>query len=197
MPPYPAGVAVRSLPGDVPEEFAQAAARLLDVRLRPEVVIEEVPPPRRIAPFAAAVTADVVVQQVEHASGRFVLLHDPAAPPAWGGTFRVVTFVRASLEPELAADPMLGDVGWTWLQESLAHTGAEVTAAGGTVTRIVSESFGSLEDRPRSVELEVRASWTPLDDLAAHVQAWGALLCTVAGLPPLPEGVAPLRARRD
>ena len=31
------------------------------------------------------------------------------------GTFRVVTFVRASLEPELAADPMVAQVGWSWL----------------------------------------------------------------------------------
>ena len=48
-----------------------------------------------------------------------------------------------------------------------------------------------------SVEMEVRASWTPVDDdLAAHFEAWTQLLCTLGGLPPLPEGVALLTSRR-
>jgi len=47
-----------------------------------------------------------------------------------------------------------------------------------------------------TVEIEVRASWTPVDDIAGHFTAWGALLCTVAGLPPLPAGVAALARRR-
>jgi hypothetical protein len=33
-------------------------------------------------------------------------------------------------------------------------------------------------------------------DLGPHVLAWTDLLCTVAGLPPLPEGVTALRTRR-
>ena len=72
----------------------------------------------------------------------------------------------------------------------------ELRAAGCTVTRVVSESFGALADRPPTVELEVRASWTPLDGVGRHVQAWSTLLCTVAGLPPLPHGVAALTPRR-
>ena len=85
--------------------------RLRDVRLRPEVILEEVPAPQRIAPHALALSADVVVDDEELATGRFVLLHDPAAPEAWEGTFRVVSFVRAALEPELGADPLLGSGG--------------------------------------------------------------------------------------
>jgi hypothetical protein len=91
---------------------------------------------------------------------------------------------------------MIGQIGWTWLQEALDASGAEYAAVGGTVTRVVSESFGALSERPASVELEVRASWSPQDDVARHVQAWGNLLCTVAGLPPLPQGVATLTRRR-
>ena len=74
------------------------------------------------------------------------------------------------------------------------HPGYEAT--GGTVTRVLSQSFGALEDRPDEVEVEIRASWTPLGDIADHVEAWGELLCTASGLPPVPEGVAPLPSRR-
>ena len=42
----------------------------------------------------------------------------------------------------------------------------------------------------------MRASWTPLGDLGEHLEAWATLLCTVGGLPPLPDGVAPLARRR-
>jgi hypothetical protein len=72
-----------------------------------------------------------------------------------------------------------------------------VTAASGTVTRVASESFGSMSDRPATAEIEIRASWTPLryEQLGDHLVAWGDLLCTAAGLPPLPAGVVPLTRR--
>ena len=108
--------------------------------------------------------------------------------------WRAVTFARAELEPELATDPMLGAVGWTWLTDALAGRGPSYTAEAGTVTRVVSESFAGLADRSASVEMEVRASWTPRGRRrsAPTSQAWSDLLCTIAGLPPLPEGVIAL-----
>lgn len=184
------------MPDDAPDEFVAAMERLRAVRLRPEVVLEEVPAPQRIAPHAVAVSAEVVQDDEELATGRFVLLYDPAGQEAWEGCFRAVTFVRAALEPDLGADPMIGEIGWTWLQECLDGAGAPYAAAGGTVTRVVSESFGALDARPTSVEIEVRASWTPGGDVGLHLEAWSALLCTVGGLPPLPNGVALLPRRR-
>jgi hypothetical protein len=184
------------MPDDAPEEFLLAVERLRAVRLRPEVLLEEVPAPQRIAPHALALSADVVVDDVELATGRFVLLYDPAGQEAWEGRFRVVTFVRAALESDLGGDPLVGEIGWTWLQESLEADGVGYAAAGCTVTRVVSESFGTLADRPAAVELEIRASWTPTDDVALHLAAWSTLLCTVGGLPPLPAGVAALPLRR-
>jgi DUF3000 family protein len=184
------------MPDDAPEEFLAAVRRLRAVRLRPEVVLEEVPAPQRIAPFALALSAEAVLDGEELATGRFVVLHDPSGPEAWEGTFRVVTFVRAVLEPEFGSDPLLGQVGWSWLEEALDGAGISVVAIGGTVTRVVSESYGSLSTKPPTVELEVRASWTPLGDVADHLLAWATLLCTVGGLPPLPDGVAPLARRR-
>jgi hypothetical protein len=116
------------MPEDAPEAFLGAVEALRSARLRPEVAIEEVPAPQRIAPYAAALSADVIVDDTELATGRFVLLHDPDGQDAWRGTFRAVTFARAALEPELGSDPLLGQVGWTWLQESLSAAEAEHTA---------------------------------------------------------------------
>lgn len=190
----------RSLPGEPAAAFVRAIERLHTVPLRPEVALTEVPAPQRIAPYAVALSAEVVGApgESELSSGRFVLLHDPTCPEPWEGDWRAVTFARAELEPEVASDPSLGEVGWAWLTEALTERGVAYAAEAGTVTRVVSESFGTLADRAARVELEVRASWTPLDplDLGDHLLAWSDLLCTIAGLPPLPEGVIALPGPR-
>ena len=190
----------RTLPGEQSADFTRAVSALRDARLRPEVRITEVPAPQRIAPYAVALTAEVVASasdDEELASGRFVLLHDPSSPQPWEGEWRAVTFARAELEPEVAGDPMLGAVGWSWLIEALESRGVDYGAVAGTVTRVVSESFAGLADREPTVEMEVRASWTPHgNDLGAHLLAWSDLLCTIAGLPPLPDGVVALPGQR-
>jgi len=190
----------RTLPGDQSAEFARAVTALREAKVRPEVRVTEVPAPQRISPYAVALTAEVVgsaATEEELSSGRFVLLHDPSSPEPWQGRWRAVTFARAELEPEVAGDPLLGGVGWSWLIDALDGRGLEYRAQAGTVTRVVSESFGGLADRAPSVEMEVRASWTPADaDLGRHLLAWSDLLCTIAGLPPLPEGVVALPGQR-
>ena len=197
---YIAGVSSRSVSGRESPEFSRALKALHRVRLRPAIRLTEVPAPQRTAPYAVALTADVVDPRDtddDLASGRFVLLHDPSSPEPWGGQWRAVTFARAELEPELATDPVLGEVGWSWLIDALAMRGVEYTAEAGTVTRVVSQSFAGLADRPASVEMEVRASWTPLGpEVGDHLLAWSDLLCTIAGLPPLPEGVVALPGPR-
>ena len=195
-------VGSRSASGESSAEFAQAVRDLRLAGSRPEVRLTEVPAPSRIAPYAVALSAEVITAGAsdegdELASGRFVLLHDPSAPEPWDGVWRAVTFARAELEPELANDPMLGAVGWSWLMDALEHHGAHYVAEGGTVTRVVSETFANLDDREATVEMEIRASWTPTGpDLAVHLDAWTDLLCTIAGLPPLPEGVVALPGQR-
>ncbi|MBT9254638.1 DUF3000 domain-containing protein [Phycicoccus sp. MAQZ13P-2] len=181
-------------------DFTRALDELHRARLRPEVRLTEVPAPQRIAPHAVALTADVIDPHdpdSELASGRFVLLHDPSEPEPWGGAWRAVTFARAELEEEFATEPLLGEVGWSWLTDALTARGVPFIAEAGTVTRVVSESFGGLADRPASVEMELRASWTPLGPEAGeHLLAWSDLLCTIAGLPPLPDGVVALPGPR-
>jgi hypothetical protein len=192
-------------PSEAPEEFRRAVAGLKAARLRPEIVLQEAPAPQRLAPWAVALTADVLATagpddgtSEDLATGRFVVLHDPAGHETWAGVFRVVTFARAAVEPDVAGDPMLPSVGWSWLLEALDGRAAPYTQPSGTVTRVASESFGSLSDRPATAEIEIRASWTAMDpELRPHLEAWGDLLSTAAGLPPLDPEVVPLpRVRR-
>ncbi len=183
-----------------PETFVRALAALRAVTPRPEVLLEETPAPQRLAPHAVALSADVLAPQdpeTELGTGRLVLLYDPAGHEAWEGTFRVVTYVRAELDHDMAGDPMLPGVGWAWLTEALATHEASFTAASGTVTRVASESFGAISGEPGTAQIEIRASWTPLDELfGAHLLAWCDLLCTTAGLPPEAPGVVTLPVRR-
>ncbi len=184
-----------------PAEFRRALDAITEARWRPELAVEDIPAPQRIAPWSAALTADVLVGDDEIGNGRLVLLHDPAGNDAWQGTFRCVTFARADVDPEMVTDPLLARVGWSWLLDALEAHDAEFTAPSGTVTSVASESFGGMAENEPRAEVEVRASWTPVlqdgDGLAAHLGAWAELLCTTAGLPPLPPGVVMMPPRRD
>lgn len=179
-----------------PEEFRQAVSELKAARLRPEVVCEEMPAPQRISPFSVALSADVVVAGGEVGGGRLVLLYDPAGNDAWAGKVRCVAYARSDIEPDMVSEAMLSGVGWSWLTEALAAHGANYIAPSGTVTRVASESFGGMAGEPPTAEIEVRASWSPVGSLTPHVEAWGDLMCTAAGLPPLPAGVVAMPSRR-
>lgn len=181
---------------ETPSAFTRAVEQMHAARFRAELFVEEMPAPQRIAPFSSALSADVTVDGADVGSGRLVLLHDPAGNEAWDGDFRCVGYARADIEPEQAADPLLSSVGWSWLTESLDAHGASYAALSGTVTCVTSESFGAMAAEPASAQIEIRASWTPTSDMTAHTEAWGEVLCTVAGLPPVPEGVALLPNRR-
>jgi hypothetical protein len=175
-----------------PETFTRAVDGLRAGQPRPEITLEEVPAPQRLAPYGYALSGTVLRAGDEVATGRLILLYDPAGHEAWDGTMRLVTYVTAELEPELAADPLLPGVGWSWLVDALEAAGAGYTNIGGTVTQTLSTRFGELAGPPTAADIEIRASWTPLeDDLGAHVEAWCALLASTAGLPP--PGVTAIR----
>lgn len=173
---------------------------------RSEILLEEIPAPQRLAPFAYAVSADLTDPRMidadgeleDIATGRFVLLHDPAGQETWEGNFRCVTFVRSALETEMEADPLLPDVGWSWFIDALKSSGADYVATSGTVTRVMSASYGQLSTSDESSEIEIRASWTPTNpaELLKHVGAWLELMASAAGLAPIPEGVSSLPQRR-
>ena len=134
--------------------------------------------------------------------GKFVLLYDPAGQHGWAGQFRIIAYVRADLDPEIAADPLIGEVGWSWLIEALDAWAAGYRQTSGTVTRVVTEGFGAKQDEPTTTEFELRASWSPPGGplrrrrraaargscVDGHVAAWCDALCMAAGLPPVLRG---------
>ncbi len=192
---------VASREQSTPPLFDVAVQAILNMSWRPELKVEEIPAPAKIAPFAVAISAEVELNDEELGSGRLVLLHDPAGSASWDGDFRCVTYARADVDPEMVTDPLLTEVGWSWLIDALERNQAEYTSPSGTVTAVSSRSFGGISDDPPRAEVELRASWTPMVATAADVirnlQAWSELLCLTAGLPPLPDGVVPIAPRRS
>jgi hypothetical protein len=172
---------------------------------RAELTFEEEPPPRRLAPHAYAVAATALAEpgsDTEIGWGKFVLLFDPAGQDGWDGKYRIIGYVRAELEPEMTADPLVNEVGWSWLTEALDARTIGYRMISGTVTTVVTQGFGGKQDEPISTGFELRASWSPVISeessaaLDGHVAAWSDVVCAAAGLPPVAPGVAALRPPR-
>jgi len=222
---YPASVSAVNDLSRVPQDFRAALAHLRRARYRDGIELTEIPAPAHLAPYAVAVRAEIrrpaglpagpalvadraaalapagpaasAGAEDELATGRFVLLHDPAEPPAWGGAFRVVTWARAAVEREIGCDDMAGEIVWTWLLEALERHRAGYSREGGTASRVLAEGFGVLGDQVEGADVELRASWTPDGpDVEPHLAAWADTVCTFAGLPPYPPGVTVLHPRR-
>jgi Protein of unknown function (DUF3000) len=181
--------------------FAAAVAAFLtgrDAQADRDFLFEDVPAPKRLAPYATAIAASVQRDGADVAWGRLVLLYDPDGQEGWGGVFRLVAYIRADVEPEMAADPLLGEVGWSWLSEALDAHVPGYAVPSGTVTRVITEGFGAKRDELPLTGFELRASWSPagpgnsdaddrdLDilDLSAHISAWCDCLSAAAGLEP-------------
>ncbi|WP_123518403.1 DUF3000 domain-containing protein [Frigoribacterium sp. PhB24] len=184
-----------------PPAFAAAVESVHRAAARDSLAVTEIPAPSGLAPHALALAGDVVGSSgrpdPDLGTGRFVLLYDDDEPEAWGGPFRVVSFAQAPLETEIALDPFVADVAWSWLVDSLDARGASYAQASGTATKILSTGYGELASHGDGAQLELRASWSPTTtDLAPHIEAWSELVCTLAGLPPTVEGVTLLASRR-
>lgn len=187
-----------------PPAFEIAALSLREARVIPEFHLEEIPAPQRLAPYALALEAELNTSpsRVDPdgilAHGRFITLYDPSGQTAWDGEFRVIIYTKAFIEMEMNADPLLGEVAWSWLGEALDYRGCEARALTGTVTRVASESYMGKDIRSEVAELEVRASWSPPEpDLGPSLLAWQDLTCTAAGLEPAQAGVSRLRPPRQ
>lgn len=190
--------------------FAAASAAFMagrDAQASRDLQFEDVPAPKRLAPFATAIAATIQRDDADVAWGRLVLLYDPDGHQGWDGFFRLVAYVRAEVEPEIAADPLLGEVGWSWLSEALDAHVPGYAMPSGTVTRVITEGFGAKADELPLTGFELRASWSPagpagprgssrprgagqrqsdlgLLDLSAHIAAWCDCLSAAAGLEP-------------
>jgi hypothetical protein len=179
---------------------------------RDDLEFEGWPAPKRLAPHAVALAATAFRDGEEAGEGKLMLLYDPAGQDGWTGSFRIVIQVQADVEEEMAADPLLGEVGWSWLTDALDLHAPGYAAPSGTVTREITEGFGSKSDEPPATAFELRASWCPgasslaggadnldadsldadsldadsldiADELSGAVVAWCELLAAAAGLP--------------
>lgn len=185
--------------------FAAAVAALEAGRdavaeVRDDLDFEDWPAPKRLAPHAVALALTAYRDGQEVGTGRLILLHDTAGQEGWTGTYRVVAQVHADVEEEMAADPLLGEVGWSWLTDALDLHAPGYGAPSGTVTRVITEGYGAKEDEPLSTGFELRASWCPDDDeiedeVCGAVIAWSDVLAAAAGLPAQPPGTRALGRR--
>jgi len=171
---------------------ALAAGRDAVASSRDDIELEDWPAPKRLAPHAVALAATAFRDGEEAGEGKLMLLYDPAGQDGWAGSFRIVVQVSADVEEEMAADPLLGEVGWSWLTDALELHAPGYAGPSGTVTRVITEGYGAKSDDPPSTGFELRASWCPADDGAGHgdgdeiagaVVAWCDLLASAAGLP--------------
>jgi hypothetical protein len=198
------GPSSRTARGDcVSDDIFRAAVAAFEAgrdavaEVRDDITFEDHPAPRRLAPYATAMAATAYRDGAEAGTGRIMLLYDPAGQDGWTGPFRVVAQVDAEVEEEIAADPMLGEVGWSWLTDALNLHAPGYSAPSGTVTRVITEGFGVKEGEPPSTGFELRASWCPADaDFGGDVAAWCDLIAAAAGLPAQPPGTRALRSGR-
>lgn len=178
-----------------PEPFARAMRELAKMQWRRDLSVEEIGSPQRIAPHAVAISAELGDDAEPVATGRLILLHDPAGNQSWGGTFRIVSYVRAEFDLDMVTDPLMPEVAWSWLRDALAGHGCVAGELAGTVTASYSKGFGEMTDAD-SAEVEVRSSWTPSLDashpLTPHLASWEDLMTLVAGQPLDPPGVTTL-----
>ena len=184
-----AGARSTSAGGDEPPAAFRAALEALSrVTARPEIALEHIPAPQRLAPWAHALAARVAEtddDDLEIASARFIVLFDPEGHESWNGTTRCVGYLSAATDEELVDDAMFSEVAWSWLTDALAEAGAGAHNVGGTVTRTASTRFGDLAGPEHTVDVEMRASWTAeTTDLDRHLLAWLEVLGNAAGLPP-------------
>mgnify|MGYP000033979667 FL=1 len=187
---------------NLPEAFKLALESIKSVSFREELTVRQIDSPGGVAPYSYALAADVLIAEHEHESqhgtGRFILLYDPEEPESWGGPFRVVAFAQAPLEAEIGLDPFLANVAWSWLTDALAIREADYFNASGTATRILSTGFGELADSGEGAQIELRASWSPASPkMGDQAEAWGELLCMLAGLPPTADAVSLTARRRE
>ncbi len=193
-------IVIQQSPTPLALPFAQVRAEVEGHRWRPELTVREIPAPGRIARDSMAIEATVIHLGRELGSGRLILLHEPAGNESWEGDYRLVTMARAAVDAQIAVDPLLGEVAWSWLIDALEEHDAVHRAPAGTTTSVLSRPFGQLEDDPDENHVELRASWTPViddpSDIVPHLEAWQDLLCRTCGMDPMPEGVVQIAPRR-
>jgi hypothetical protein len=182
------------LSGEASFEVAVAAfhaGRDAVAEARGDLVFEEWPAPKRLAPFAAALAVTAYLDGEEAGTGRLILLHDPAGQQGWTGTFRIIGQVSAEIPEELTADIFLGATSWSCLTDALDLHAPGYRTLGGTASQTITEGYGTREAEPPSAYVELRISWSPGQDMVEEeiigaVRAWSDVVAAMAGMPAQP-----------
>ncbi|MDY2941505.1 MAG: DUF3000 family protein [Varibaculum sp.] len=150
-----------------PAQFIAALESIRRIEIPHNVTLKEISAPRSLAPYSAGIAIDS-----SETNCTLIILYDPAEPAAWQSRFRLILALNADIENSLATEQMLAQVAWSWLRETLDNAGAGYHSVSGTVTRVISESFGMKGMTPERGGLEIRASWSPYsEELTPHVEA--------------------------
>lgn len=176
------------LPKPVSDEFRIRVEDISKLTERPEIHLEQIPAPKGIAEEALAISAEVIHadhSEADRGVGRLVLCRDSNFPEGWNSEYRIILYAKSPVEVEMGKDPVVDELPWNWLMDSLAQNVASFHSEAGTTTRVLSTGHGSLTPQPQHAEIEIRASWAPEDEnFLAHVQAFQDLLALISGLPP-------------
>jgi hypothetical protein len=166
--------------------FVSMLEGLKRVESRPEITLSQIPSPQGIAQEAIAIAAEVNHETAtDHGVSRLVFCRDTSNPEGWNSEFRIIGYAKSPIELEMAKDDYLSALPWEWLKDSLKQAGANFAHDAGTTTTVLSTGHGSLIAQPQHAELEIRASWAPMDfDLTSHLEGWIELLALISGLPP-------------
>ena len=189
-------MAFYELSDKAPIEFQVAARPLAQPFLRSELDTKQIEAPVGIAPFALAFAAqvpDTTETPLHRGIGRIVFVHDPDQAETWGSNMRVIAYVKSPAELDLGKEDDSANYYWELLNRALNNHSAKFTAEAGTITKMSSTGMGSIASDKPSTEIELRASWTPLDgNLEPHLAAWQDLIAAMAGFAIEGETVIPL-----
>jgi len=171
---------------DLSDTFQGMLSGLGEVTPREEIILTQIPSPKGIAPEAVAISAEVAHETAsDHGVSRLVYCRDPEMPEGWNSEFRIIGYAKSPIELEMAKDDYTASMPWEWLKDCLKVSGAQFAHEAGTTTTVISTGHGSLVSQPQHGELEIRASWAPLDfDLSNHLRGWMELVALISGLPP-------------
>ena len=188
-----------------PAGVRAAVATMRAARLRPEVFCEEMPAPQRIAPFASALVGR---RDRRRRGGRHRPDHPAARPGRQRRLGRHVPLRglrprrdrrRAGHRPDAGGGRLdLADRGARRPRRGVhravghRHVRRAPRASAGWPT---DGAAASSRSGPRGRRCRPTHRSGDLD-VAPHVEAWGELLCTAVGLPPVPDGVAVIPSRR-
>lgn len=166
--------------------FAGALSRFPAIESRSEITLSQIPSPKGIAPESIAIAAEINHETAtDHGVSRLVFCRDASMPEGWNSEFRIIGYAKSPIELDMAKDEYLSAMPWEWLKDSLVMAGAKFAHEAGTTTTVLSTGHGSLIAQPQHAELEIRASWAPLDtDFSSHLEGWIELLALISGLPP-------------